>query len=651
MYEYLQDSNFLYELNKVRIKKIHIKLTVLTFDEKPIKEIQGIATSGSISVNGNSAIRRTMSLTMDAEVGAMDVTNLDSLIAINKKVKVWVGLENPLKKYADYGRIIWFPQGVYILTSASVSNATTGCSISIEGKDKMATLDGTCGGTLPASVSFHEKIVVDDEGKQTMVNPPIDQTIREAVNHFGGEDDAKIIINDMEDRAKLLVKYQGDSPIRFTDDYSSYVISDNAVPGFTRTYVDGQDVGYQETDLTYPGELVLSAGETVVNLLDKIGSAFGNYEYFYDVWGRFIYQQKRNYLDISYTPIVDLGYETYIQAFSDTKYAYTLRDSDMISSINFSPKYEEIKNNFIVWGSRTSSTDQELGIRYHLAIDEKPVPDLAMQYMWCIKKHDKIIRYEFSTDLTPPAATDGQAELVCSPCPVQYEWREELYRQALLNNITSGMPNYYDEELIAEWRKLYDPDNMEWKDKWALTNLTPWLGWNPDVYSNPSSLDYWLDFIDSGSKIGSYSVNKIGRRTKVVNDTDVRAVYNTDVPDIVFIKNDGFLNTLLEETTHYNAIGQSYCLVSEDQWDSFTVSSTGVSAYEKIRELLYQNLVYNTSISISCIPVYYLEPNNILYIRDEVTGISGEYVITNFTIPLNPTGTMSITANEVLTRI
>jgi hypothetical protein len=55
----------------------------------------------------------------------------------------------------------------------------------------------------------------------------------------------------------------------------------------------GQDFGYDITELTYPdaanGSLRLAAGSTIVQLLDKIKSTFGDYEYFYDVNGRFVF--------------------------------------------------------------------------------------------------------------------------------------------------------------------------------------------------------------------------------------------------------------------------------------------------------------------------------------------------------------------------
>nr|DAL81300.1 MAG TPA: protein of unknown function (DUF5048) [Bacteriophage sp.] len=34
---------------------------------------------------------------------------------------------------------------------------------------------------------------------------------------------------------------------------------------------------------------------------------------------------------------------------------------------------------------------------------------------------------------------------------------------------------------------------------------------------------------------------------------------------------------------------------------------------------------YNTTISITCLPKYYMEPNNIIYIEDKKSNISGNY--------------------------
>jgi hypothetical protein len=67
------------------------------------------------------------------------------------------------------------------------------------------------------------------------------------------------------------------------------------------------------------------------------------------------------------------------------------------------------------------------------------------------------------------------------PCQ---EWREELYRQALVARKDGRSNSVYDEELIAEWRKIYDPCSNEWDNYW-----------NPMIFINPEQINYWLDFI------------------------------------------------------------------------------------------------------------------------------------------------------------
>lgn len=634
MFEYLNDMDFLTKLDKLNIRTHYAKIILLSFDEKPIREIQGNITAGSLSVNGSSSVRRTISLTMLANENNSDIENIDNEISINKKVKVFVGYNNPLKSYQQYGDIIWFPCGLFVLSSASIARSTSGWTISISGKDKMCLLDGTAGGTFPGSITFHESYIQKDNGDIEIVYPTIFQIIYEAVNHWGGEDIQNIIITDIEETCKMLVKYIGDKPIYFSNNYESMDFSPSA--DFPHMISYGQDAGYKETDFTYPGELVLDAGDTVTSLLDKIVDVLGNFEYFYDVNGRFIFQEIKNYLNTG-SPLTELQPDDYIRSYNNAKFLYSLTDLDTTTAITRSPKFDNIKNDFYVWGKRTTSSEIEVDIRYHLAIDTKPIIDLAGQYMWAVIDEETglIIRYDFNNQASDYSVDRYKTELIGSPCD---EWREELYRRALNAQVTNSVyDNYYDSELIAEWRGLYDPLNENWD---------AYNHWNPDVFNNPSNLNFWLDFIDTGSEIGQYSVNEIGRRTKVVNSSDITSVYNMEVPDIIFI--EGLDQDLIAQ---YRGIGQRFFVLTQEYYDLFSISSTGASCFDRIREMMYQNLNYNTTISITCLPKYYMEPNNIIYIEDKESNISGNYQITQFTLPLAYNGTMSITATQVLTRV
>jgi hypothetical protein len=315
----------------------------------------------------------------------------------------------------------------------------------------MCLLDGTAGGTLPASTTFHEKYVYLDNGDIEIYYPTIYEIIFEAVNHWGGEPVNNIIISDIDDTVKMLVKYLGDSPIYFSSDYSG--VSFSASDDFPYNYSYGEDVGYEETDFTYPSELILEAGDTVTTLLDKIVETLGNYEYFYDLDGRFVFQEIKNYLN-SGNPLNDLSAEDYIKDYNSAKkFQYSLTDLDTITAITRSPNYSNIKNDFYVWGERETSSGAKVSIRYHLAIDKKPPIDYASYYMWEIKSKEAnlIIRYDFN-DIASGYAVDGyEATLVGSPCD---EWREELYRKALIAQVASSIcEDEHDSKLIEEWQE------------------------------------------------------------------------------------------------------------------------------------------------------------------------------------------------------
>lgn len=634
------NNQLLEKLVNEKIQTNYAKIVTYSFDEKPLSSIEGRVSGGSIQANGASAVRRTLSLSMVAKPEIANIENLDNEIAINKKVKVYIG-----RLAGD--EIMWFNCGFYVISSASVNQSTSGWTISISGKDKMALLDGTAGGTLPTAVTFHEIFEDLGDGNYKIDYPTIYQIIQEAVNHYGEIPLHDIIINDLEKVAKVLIKYIGGKPIYFAENYASFAYAEDAI--HTQKYTYGQDVGYEFTAFTYPGELVLAAGATVVNLLEKICQILGNYEYFFDLDGRFIFQEKKNYLN-TVSPIAYLVPQDYIQSYS-TEAAYEIKDSDTLVSLTRSPRYEDIKNDFVVWGKNASGVD----IHYRLVIDEKPVLNKCKKYMWSVVDGmGDVINYLYTDTNTKPAEAK---ELVASPCE---EWREEIYRNALERQAQVQSTEPYDAEMLAFWRLLYDPDNKDW----VYADYPEYNHWSPSVREDPASLVFWIDFIDTTSEVGKYAVSQIGRRMKVVNNDNIKILFTKQIPPIVFIPDYQEVADLLEiEYTNAEDAAEKvreYCAANETNYffqlspqveSSFVHSSTGPSAFDEIRNLLYQYLIYNTTISISCLPRYWYEPNNMIYLENRENGIQGNYVITQYSLPLTYNGTMSITMTQALTRV
>ena len=203
MYEYLQDKRFLDQLDNLRVREEFIKLTVLSWKEDPIQEIQGKVINGSLNIDGNSSLRRTANLTVFAEEMVNDLTKIDDLLSINRKIKLEIGIVNTVPEYIEqiydkdkqfthfytinyqqtYGDVIWFPLGVFVIFDPNITHSTTGVNISLSLKDKMCLLNGDAGGVIPAAVEFHTREQEGLDGEVYIDNPTIKQIIMEVVNH------------------------------------------------------------------------------------------------------------------------------------------------------------------------------------------------------------------------------------------------------------------------------------------------------------------------------------------------------------------------------------------------------------------------------------------------------------------------------------
>ena len=83
----------------------------------------------------------------------------------------------------------------------------------------------------------------------------------------------------------------------------------------------------------------------------------------------------------------------------------------------------------------------------------------------------------------------------------------------------------------------------------------------------------------------------------------------------------------------------------------FSISSQGKSAKDKLDELIYNHGYSVENITINSVPIYYLQPNTRIYLYDNKTNLSGDYIISKMTIPLGYNGTMQITATKAAENI
>lgn len=675
-YEYLNDTDFLDELYGSHLPEEYFKITFLDWQERPIREIQGLVTGGNLNLDGKSALRRTCTLQGYVDEQTAGVTDVNNLFSINKKMYLEVGLKNVVpNKYKKYD-ICWFPQGLFVMCGVNLSHSLSGSTINLTLKDKMCLLNGDVAGQLPASIEFDKYDTLDTDGNWVTTRPVIVQIIRELVNHWGGEQLGKIFINDLDTRVKQVMKWIGSKPVYLTNfDKDLRTSNIQFTMNFSKVsegideykmYSYGDDVGYILTDFTYPGELISNAGETICSILDKIKNTLGNYEYFYDIDGNFVFQEIKNYLNTTKATqtekyFLDKLYNdssNYLLKIGEGKRAYTFTNNKIITSFSNAPQYNMIKNDFIVWGIRKNANGNDIPIRYRLVIDKKPEVGAAHKGFYYLDEDDQLTKVgvvNFVVDELPTRGDAGTFYQCPDGGPV-YEWREtewvEVAEQSAVQDIVAtdwrtelylqgqevgrlGVgKNAYWAELDAEWPKLYDLRNNKYQD---------------EVLQDYTCMDYYLDFLDTTAAVGEFSVDNIGRRTQVVTDNTVNCVFEPYVPDVILIENGQ--DTTNEYRTEAENRNLRYCQVDSTLFSQLTVGGTHNSAYEVVKDLLYQYTSYNESITIQAIPMFNLEPNIRIGVHDTESNIHGDYMISSISIPLVSSGTMNISATRALEKI
>lgn len=667
-------KEFLMKLDQSQIKEKYVRITSLSIDDLPLQRLEGKMSGGNLNLDSKSAMKRICNnLTINAITPDEPIN--DVYWAYKNKFELEIGLKNNID--AKYPDIIWFKQGIYIITSFSKSENANGFSISISGNDKMSRLDGTVSGVLPSQIDFGTEEYVDrDTNITTITKIPIRKIIKNAVVEFGNERPDNIIINDLEDVGYELWAYRGEKDlymiaeavngdigniINVTMDENTMVYLENekitlnsdSIKYYSLNTLDpnyndnatiiklsaaangknyyvikvvyGETAGYHKIPLVYDGDLILGAGQTVTNLLDKLVTMLGEYEYFYDLYGKFVFQKKKNYLQELFSP-----YDGTLAKplMLNTPYAYEFKDKTFFTSIGSNPDMKNIKNIFSIWGNRKGIGGTELPIHAVYALDKKP-----MEYTTLDSKNYRV--------------KDGWdwRELIYQMASDFYHHNEEpnyMARVAKLNpglvkNNKTGYEFYY-KELQGFWRQLYNPTPTEEEAEKFYDKNSEYKYWTKTIHTAPNTLNFWFDFLDAEGELKKYSVQQIGIRNKTDNNSGARSIYNRETPEVIFVvqdekndwENDGNLNYVEFQ-------------IPKEMEQLFTRSTQGISIIDRANDNIYNHLCEVEGLSLTCIPIYHLQPGCRIYIDG-----MGDYIVSNITYGLNYNGTMGLTCSKVI---
>lgn len=571
------DTNFLNQLFNKKEREIFVRLTALSWEEKPIEYIEGRATGGSINIDGTSVLRRTCSITLVAQ----ELNINDFYWGKKSKFKLEIGLKNVINsKYPD---IIWFKQGLYIITSFSTSQTTNNYTINISGKDKMCLLNGDLAGTLPHTTDFGIEEYYDEAtNTTTYTSVPIRRIIQESVQNFGNELSQNIIINDLEDAGLELLEYRGDVPLFLFREVNSdsfinmtvnqtqgcYILKDgnwtktnindkdnirydnlvNLTEGDKPTHIKltlsgkeytiakfeyGSIPGYRLTDLVFAGDLISNVGETLTSMLDKIKDMLGEFEYFYNLDGKFVFQKKQTYVDVAWNDI-EKGDEIYANAAVNKSIPiWNFTGNQLITAVQNTPNILNLRNDFAVWGKKKTTSGTELDIHMRYAIDTKPIRYYSLiDDKWYYTYGDECVDwreliYKMALDYRRFYHDDDFISRIIEKNTPEGE-------VSLFPTGRTGYEQYYV-DVEGFWRQLYNPKPQAKKFK----EVEP-----IDINSKPSE---------------AYIKNGLIRGTK--------EVLNKTAPEDVYVIQDGQLKPFI----------QGYCHLNENENYYFKDTNGGLS--------------------------------------------------------------------------
>lgn len=677
------------------VKHTLVQIELLDLQERPISRVEGEVISGGISVDGDSPIRRTLNMVFLTTDNNYKILETSNPLSLNKKVKVYIGIKDLETK--EDKPIVWFKCGTYVMSKCTSSASVAAQQISITAQDKMCLHNGEVAGALEYTTRLDSETISPSYARYIENLQNACKKLQEDLEHKENyleeiESNLTTVYKEVEGANSILetsvmnmyslvskIKVLGlgeelENTVQELSESISYLsinskmkkltikeiiryaaislagelpgkVVINDVPDKIKTPIlvdDEGTIGYKMIDYIYPTELTLTTGQPVSSVYEQCKQALGgNYEYFYDVDGNFIFQEIKNYLNNNIPPLKDLKTTDYRYSFDKVPVQFDFSQYNIETAYVNTPNWNNIKNDFYVWGY---NDDQLIG--YHLVIDDKPLvpsnvkdltePSLQMDWReFIIHNYDVGINNDFVGKCYIEDIENMDSSKVGNVCcvidkevsaPLYRVWNGSSWEEFSIRDVihVAEYPDYYI-ELSSIWKTDRYKDNYERKE---------------DV----NGYNYNFDIIEGDQELSKFSVKTIGRRKYPVEDENVKQLYPTIIEDILVYYDDADLqytsnpeNAIklnnVEDFKNYKAVGNIY-----------------KDAFSAVKENLFQHTVYNEQLQITCSPIYNLEVNWRCFAAFAKTNTNGFFLTKKINFNFDPTGLMTVILIKSQTR-
>lgn len=225
------------------------KIEVLDENLKIIGNIECGLTSGSMSINAESDIRRSANFIVQPTLTEHIKLTETSLLWLNKDIRISVGLYNPRAKQYKY-----YPLGCYVYTDTSGTYDAVTNQLTVNCSDFMKKLDGTKNGQLGALLISYPAYEENPETGEIIKYNIIRNAVIETLERLAGITNHRI-----DDIGEFYAMPE------YNDDWQKYR-EENA-----------------DTWNTIPFDQEFSAGCSVLSILTTFRDLYPNYEMYFDM--------------------------------------------------------------------------------------------------------------------------------------------------------------------------------------------------------------------------------------------------------------------------------------------------------------------------------------------------------------------------------
>jgi hypothetical protein len=376
-----------------------------------------------------------------------------------------------------------------------------------------------------------------------------------------------------------------------------------------------------KTNLALPYKIESAIGDTRWDILNKYVELFYNYQAYYDLDGYFNFNTKPAYQSGSSQNDIseDIQNNIAIDFSEDTERYNNVSLSsiphNLIISIKRNIAYSNIKNKIIVYGG---THDDGYQPSYEIVINDKNYPNspYTIEKLEEVNADGSIIyrTYVVQDDVYVDSGDGGVLLMDNAVCNFTYA------KGALIFSPTS----------LDDYNIIISADTEE-------KGISYDVIWDDITYSKLTPKQYYGN---------TYYVGNVYILERLMESGDYTEKDDTGEP-FVFVYNGATFNIYTMDNSSKHTISFIY-KDNETIMDNEIIHAYSINLCKnRAEQEVYLHQQATDTVSITCVPIYSLDVNEVIMLNDTASGAIGEYVVTNISCGLGAGDTMNITANKL----